>query len=74
MTKAPTPTGNPKKQRDHKKKSTKISSYTTIADRLRAVSLGNDSHPTGVVQLVQVYPVYMIKALEHIVVGSISFY
>ena len=29
--------------------------YTTIADRLRTVSWGNDSHPTGVV-----IPVYMI--------------
>ena len=26
--------------------------YTTIADQSRTVSLGNDSHPTGVVKIV----------------------
>ena len=31
------------------KKATKNFDYTTIADRLRTVSWGNDSHPTGVV-------------------------
>ena len=33
----------------HNKKATKNFDNTTIADRLRTVSWGNDSHPTGVV-------------------------
>ena len=37
------------------KNTTKNFDYTTFADRLRTVSLGNDSHPTGVVK-----PVYGI--------------
>ena len=32
------------------KNATKNFDYTTIADRLRPVSLSNDSHPTGVVK------------------------
>ena len=47
MTKAPTPTKKSKTQRDNKKNATKNFDYTTIADRLRTVSWGNDSHPTG---------------------------
>ena len=47
MTKAPTPTDKSKTQRDNTK-ATKNFDYTTIADRVRTVSLGNDSHPTGV--------------------------
>ena len=35
--------------RQHKN-ATKNFDYTTIADRLRTVSLGNDGHPTGVVK------------------------
>ena len=38
------------------KNATKNFDYTTIADRLRTVSWGNDSHPTGVVK-----PVYGIR-------------
>ena len=30
--------------------------YTTIADRLRTVSYGNDSHPTGVVKTINGIP------------------
>ena len=40
MIKAPTPTEKSKKQRDNTKNATK----TTIADRLRTVSWGNDTH------------------------------
>ena len=56
MTKAPTPTEKSKKRRDNTKTATKNFDYTTIADRLRTVSWGNDSHPTGVVK-----PVYGIQ-------------
>ena len=49
MTKALTPTEKSKKQRDNTKTPPKTSEYTTIADQLRTVSWGNDSHPTGVV-------------------------
>ena len=44
MTKALTPTEKYKKQRDNAN-----FDYTKIADRLRTVSWGDDSHPTGVV-------------------------
>ena len=53
MTEALTPTEKSKKQRDNTKNATKNFDYTTIADRLRTVSWGNDSHPAGVVK-----PVY----------------
>ena len=53
MTKAPTPTEKSKTQHDNTKNATKYFDYTTIADRLRTVSWGNSSHPTGVVK-----PVY----------------
>ena len=56
MTKAPTPTEKSKKQRDNTKTPPKTSIYTTIADRLRTVSWGNDSHPTGVVKPVNGIP------------------
>ena len=55
MTEALTPTEKSKKQRDNTKNATKNFDYTTIADRLRTVSWGNDSHPAGVVK-----PVYGI--------------
>ena len=45
MTEALTPTEKSKKQRDNTKNVTKNFYYTTIADRLRTVSWGNDSHP-----------------------------
>ena len=48
MTEALTPTEKSKKQRDNTKNATKNFDYTTIADRLRTVSWGNDSHPAGV--------------------------
>ena len=50
MTEALTPTEKSKKQRDNTKNATKNFDYTTIADRLRTVSWGNDSHPAGVVK------------------------
>ena len=40
------------------KNATKNVDYITIADRLKTVSWGNDSHPTGVVK-----PVYAIPTL-----------
>ena len=56
MTKAPTPTEKSKKATWQHKNATKNFDYTTIAYRLRTVSWGNDSHPTGVVK-----PVYGIQ-------------
>ena len=58
MTKAPTTTEKSKKQRDNTKTPPKNFNYTTIANRLRTVSSGNDSHPAGVVK-----PVYEIQTL-----------
>ena len=55
MTKAPTPTENGKKQPDNIQNTTKNFDYTKIADTLRTVSWGSDSHPTGVIE-----PVYGI--------------
>ena len=49
MTKAPTSTKKSKNERDNIKNATKNFDYTTIADRLRAVSWSNSSHPTSVV-------------------------
>ena len=46
MTEALTPTEQSKKQRDNTKNATKNFDYTTIADRLRTVSWGNDSPET----------------------------
>ena len=51
-TKAPTPTEKSKAQCDNTRTPPKTS-ITTIADRHRTVSWGNESHPTGVVK-----PVY----------------
>ena len=41
---------------------TKNFDYTTIADRLRTVSWGNDSHQTGVVKPVYVIPTFPLTA------------
>ena len=49
MTKAPTLTEKSKKQRDNLTNATKNFDYTPIADRLRTVSMSNNSYPTGVV-------------------------
>ena len=54
MTKAPKTTEKSKKQRDNIKRNQNFD-YTTIEDRLRTVSWGNDSHPTGVVKSVTGY-------------------
>ena len=56
MTKAPTPIEKIQKATWKHQNATKNFDYTTIADRLRTVSWGNDSHPTGVVK-----PVYWIR-------------
>ena len=48
MTESSTPTERSKKQRDNTKRH-QICDFTTIADRLRTVSLSSDRHPTGVV-------------------------
>ena len=60
MTKAPTPTEKSKKQRE--KNSTKTFDYTTIAERLRTVSWGDDSHTTGVVKPVYEIPTFPLTA------------
>ena len=41
---------------------TKNLDYTTIADRFRAVSWGNDTHPTGVVKPVYGIPIFPLTA------------
>ena len=50
MTKAHTPPRKIQKATWQHKTATKNFDYTTIADRLRTVSWGNNSHPTGVVK------------------------
>ena len=50
MTKAPISTENTKKSNAIGQKGDHNIDYTTIADRLRTVNMGNDSHPTGVVK------------------------
>ena len=54
MTKAPTPTEKPKKQRDN----TQNFNHTAIVDWLRTVSWGYDIHPTGVVKPVYGIPTF----------------
>ena len=54
MTKAHKPTEKSKKQHDNTKSPPKLFDYTMIADRLRAVSWSNNSHPTGVVKPVKI--------------------
>ena len=49
MKKAPSPQRNPKATWEHKT-ATKNFDNTTIADRPRTVSLGNDCHPTSVIK------------------------
>ena len=61
-TKAPTPTEKSKKQRDNKNTPPKREKYTTIMDRLRTVSWGNNSHPTGVVKPVNGQPTFPLTA------------
>ena len=53
-----TPTEQSKKQGDNTKTPPKNVDYTTIADRLRTVSWGNDSHQTGVVKPVYGIPTF----------------
>ena len=62
MSEALTPTEKSKKQRDNTKNATKNFDYTTIADRLRTVSWGNDSHPAGVVKPVYGIPTFPLTA------------
>ena len=62
MTEALTPTEKSKKQRDNTKNATKNFDYTTIADRLRTVSWGNDSHSAGVVKPVYGIPTFPLTA------------
>ena len=50
MTKDPKPIENSEKAKRQHKIATKISDYTTIADRLRTVSWSDDNHPTYVVK------------------------
>ena len=62
MTEALTLTEKSKKQRDNTKNATKNFDYTTIADRLRTVSWGSDSHPAGVVTPVYGIPTFPLTA------------
>ena len=50
--KSSTPTEMSKGQSDNTYNATKMFDYTAVADRLWTVSSINDSHPTGVVNLV----------------------
>ena len=61
MTKTPLPTENSKTNGQHKN-ATNNFDYTTIADRLTTVSWSNNSHPTGVVKPVAVYPTFQLTA------------
>ena len=45
------------KKRDNTQNANKNVDYTTITDRLRMVSWGNDSHPTVLVKLVNGIPI-----------------
>ena len=62
MIKAPTPTEKSKKATRKHKNATKIFDYTTIADRLRTVRWGNNSHTTGVVKPVDGIPTFPLTA------------
>ena len=61
MTKPPIPTENSKTKGRHTN-ATKIFDYITIADRLRTVSLSNNSHQTAVVKPVYGYPTFPLTA------------
>ena len=61
MTKALTSTENPKSNVTTQKRHQNFD-YTTIADWLRTVSWGNDSHPTGVVKPVYGIPTFPLTA------------
>ena len=62
MTKAPAPTEKIQKATRQHKNATKNFDYTTIADRFRTVSWGNDSYPTGVVKPVFGIPTFPLAA------------
>ena len=61
MTKAPTPTENQKNNVTPQKRLQNFD-YTTIVDRLRTVSWGNDSLQTGVVKTVYGIPTFPLTA------------
>ena len=58
MTRAKKPTEKLKKKRDN----TKTPPKTSITQRLRTVSKGNDIYPTGVVKPVFVIPTFTLTA------------
>ena len=58
-TKPPIPTENSKTNGQHKNATENID-CTMIADRLRTVSLSNNSHPTGAVKPVYGYPTFSL--------------
>ena len=62
MTEALTPTEKSKQQRVNTTNATKKVDYTTIADRLRTVSWGNESHPADVVKPVYRIPTFPLTA------------
>ena len=61
MTKAPTPTEIKKTKRQHKNV-TKHFDNTTVVDRFRTVSWGNDGHPTSAIKLVYGIPTLPLTA------------
>ena len=60
MTKAPTPTNNPKKSTWQHKNASKNIDYITIAERPTTVTWGKDSLPTGVVKPVYGIPIFQL--------------
>ena len=61
MTKAPIPTENPKRNVTIQKLHQNFD-YTTIADRHRMVSWGEDIHPTGMVKTVNGISTFQLTA------------
>ena len=59
MTNSPTHREKSKEQRDNTKTPPKFD-YTTILDRLRAVSWSNDNHKTGAVKQVNGIPTFQL--------------
>ena len=68
MTKAPTPTEKSKEQRDNTKTPPNKSRLHNVADRLKKVSFGNDSHPAGMVK--QVYGIQTFQIIAKAVLSK----
>ena len=68
MTKVPTPTEKSKKQREKHKNATKNFDYTTISDRLRMVSWGNDKWTIS-----KICSWYSVNNATHAINSTITF-